>query len=346
MFEIERILAVGETAEWGECIAFCTTEASWFNLTVPFTSRVLRINQALQDFNKNGKFSQMDWVVEVQKIDSAENENHHYHQYRSEPLKNTWHKTTTSHLDIEIGFELRNNGTQEMYFKNFRLLGTSFKQNEPMCSFDYCPKYLSLAYLNQEALIEELEKHKKLAYLYAPCDISKVDLPFEMYEAIFRPNDWLLWHCKRESMLHIKRTFHAYKDDSYCLWYQTEGEYIRIGLYTKEYEYIEKHGYMPCQFPSVGKILYKDEMLLFFEVNGPYCPEAYTPFEMEIISQNPKNEIYEAIAKNGDTKDFFGANSFGKENFFEESWLFMVRPLYPEKAQVYLDTLFSEGNFI
>jgi hypothetical protein len=142
-----------------------------------------------------------------------------------------------------------------------------------------------------------------------------------------------------------KNTFYAYTDPNYCLWYQIEGENIRIGLYTKVYEYIEAHGYLPCQFPVVGKILAKDEFLFQFVVLGSYDPEVNAPFDMEIISQNPKNEEYETNAKDNDREKFLDRHSFSEGNFYEESWLFVVRPLYPEKVKVYLDNLCSEGSF-
>ncbi|TAF35687.1 MAG: hypothetical protein EAZ57_01005 [Cytophagales bacterium] len=364
MFEIAGVLPVGETAEWGEWIALCGTEALSFRLTVPFPSRVLRINQALidytqaykgQDFDKYGGFLQTDWIVEVQKIDKVETENTFYFNYRSEPLQHTWYRRTTSYLDFEIGFELNGFCAREMYFKNFQLLGTDFKKNEPIASFEYCPKYLFLAYQNQETVSEILEKHKKLAYLYAPCDTNSIALPLEMYEAIYHSADWLLWHCKLAPMLKIKRTFYAYKDDAHLFWYQVEGEYIRIGLHTKGYEYIEGHGYLPYNFPEVGKILQahdppKNESVFFnFVVNGPYDPEAYAPFDLEIISQNPKNEQYEATVKNAicwDNEKLIYRNTFSEANFFEESWLFVARPLYPEKVKSYLDKLLAKGEII
>lgn len=355
MFEIHEVLAVGETVEPSRNIAFCSTEVITFYLRVPFYSKIVRINQALVDFaqqyqrqafNKNAGFSQADWIVEVQKIDKTENENPFYYNFNPKPFEETWYRTTTNQLDIEVGFTIRGFCTNEMYFKNFQLLGTSFKRKEPICSFEYCPKYFWLAYQSQELLSQELEKYKKLAYLYAPYDISKVDLPFDMYEAVFSSNDWLLWHCKREPMLKIKRTFYAYTDANYCLWYQIEGENIRIGLYTKQYEYIENHGYLPCQFPLVGKVIAKDEFLFQFVVLGPYDPEVYASFDMEIISQNPKNEEYEINAGSVEREKYLGRNSFSEENFYEKTWLFVVRPLYPEKAKAYLDSLFAEEHFI
>lgn len=364
MFEVAGVLPVGETTEWGECIALCGTENLSFQLTVPFPARVLRINQALvdyaqaykgQDFNTLGGFSQTDWVVEVQKIDKEENENAFYHNYRSGPLQHTWYRRTHSHLELEAGFELSGFCTREMYFKNFQLLGTNFKKDEPIASFEFCPKYLFLAYQNQETVWETLEKYKQMAYLYAPCDTNNIALPFEMYEAVYHSADWLLWHCKLEPMLTIKRTFYAYKDNKHLFWYQVEGEYIRIGLYTKEYEYIEGHGYLPYHFPEVGTILYADdtpqsESVFFnFVVNGSYDPEAYTPFDLEIISQNPQNKLYEERVKNAtrwDDEKLIYRDTFSEANFFEESWLFVVRPLYPEKVKIYLDKLLAEGEII
>lgn len=81
MFRVDEYLPVSTVAGAGQELAYCTTEELWFNLSVDFTCKIIKVNQNLIDYTqkKQGKnfrysgFEQTDWICVVQKVSDEEN---------------------------------------------------------------------------------------------------------------------------------------------------------------------------------------------------------------------------------------------------------------------------------
>jgi len=76
MFEVVEYQPVGEVVAAGLELAYCTTEELWFNLSVDFTCKIVKVNQPLIDYTRANKgknfrysgFEQTDWICVVQKV--------------------------------------------------------------------------------------------------------------------------------------------------------------------------------------------------------------------------------------------------------------------------------------
>lgn len=76
MFSIDKYLPVGKVVSAGQELAFCTTEELWFDISVDFDCKIIKVNQDFIDYTKQNEvksfryspFEQTDWIYVVQKI--------------------------------------------------------------------------------------------------------------------------------------------------------------------------------------------------------------------------------------------------------------------------------------
>ncbi len=351
LFQVEEILPVGEIVASGDEIASCSTECQSLSISVDFTCKIAEVNQPFidclratggKDFEYKG-FSQTDWICRVQKVSYKENLYSHFFehkQYDTTPttiLANTWQNYLKPYL-CELGF-FNKYLPLEYYVRNFEVLGKNIKRGEPIISFEYYPKYQHLDNAEKWKLAE---KHKQLAYLYAPYDIETITFNENLLaEAQYnpQPNGWILINIKKEFILKVERKVNYYVEGWH--WHKLEGDFIRVGLNTKQ-EYIRVH--LPCyplMFAPVGKVLKERSgggylPLAEFDTAGPMIVWLEVLFDMEIVATNPL--VWNDLQLNNPC-ELLEKDPFG------EGWLFVVKPLNPEKTKEMFAEWYEKGWF-
>ncbi len=350
MFEVVEYLPVGEIVSAGLELAYCTTEELWFNLSVDFTCKIVKVNQPLIDYTRKNKgknfrysgFEQTDWIFVVQKVGYEEDKYWHFKehkQYDTAPitiLSNTWLKYLKPYLS-EIGY-FNNSLPLEYYVKNFQILGEDIKRKQKICSFEYFPNYAGLG----EEKWELAEKNKKTAYLHAPYDIENVYFNEKLLlKAQYnpQPNNWILMNIKEDFILKIESKVNYYTD--YSCWYKYEGDFIKMGLDIQSDEYVRIHlPAYPMEYAPVGKVfinnntMEQSQEICWVDLAGPIGRWLYPKFDMEIVAVNPK--VWTNL---GEPCETLTTDCYG------EGWLFVVKPLDAEKTAQMFAEWKEQGKF-
>ncbi len=350
MFQVVEYLPVGTVAGSGQELAYCTTEELWFNLSVDFTCKIIKVNQALIDYTKKNKgenfkysgFEQTDWLCVVQKVSYEENKYPYFgehKQYDKLPptiFPNTWLKYLKPYLS-ELGY-FDKHLPLEYFVRSFQILGAHIKKREKICRFEYFPNHFGLG----ENKWELAEKNKKTAYLYAPYDIESISFNEKLLiEAQYNPqaNHWILINIKEDFILKVERKVNYYTN--YLWWYKYEGDLIKIGLDIKNDEYVRVHQPVyPMEYAPIGKVFINNntweqaQEMGWIDLAGPIGRWLYPEFDLEIVATNPK-----VWANLGEPSEILAKDCYG------EGWFFLVKPLHPEKTKEMFAEWKEKGQF-